>query len=551
MNAPLLSASLLLAAAAGVLRDAGQTGAGPDIAASDIARHIETLASDAFEGRGPGTPGEERAVRYLVEQFTAFGLEPGVEGGSWLQPVPMLERTPDGNPRVAAAANGEAVDLISARDVMITSPVTSGAIEIDASEVVFVGHGVVAPEYGWDDYDGLDVEGKTVVCLVNDPGFRGAADGAFRGRAMTYYGRWTYKYEEAERQGAAACLIVHEDEAAGYGWTVVVQSWGRPQLGLASAGGEVRTKVRGWIQLESARRLFDAAGVDLDERMAAAKASGGGAGPVGDATFSASLSNRIARVASPNVIAKVPGAERPDEAVLVTAHWDHLGKREGRDDEDNIYNGAVDNASGTAVLLELAEAVAAMDPPPARTVLFVVTTAEEKGLLGSKYYATDPVMPLSRTVAGLNIDVANVLGPMEDIVVVGYGASELDDDLRAVAAAQGRTVSPEPTPEKGFYFRSDHFSLAKEGVPMLYTNPGTTHVEKGAEWVAEQAVDYTRRRYHRVRDEYDPSWDLTGAADDARLFHALVTIWANDPRWREWAPDSEFRAAREASLEGR
>ncbi|MEM8712888.1 MAG: M28 family peptidase, partial [Planctomycetota bacterium] len=277
-----------------------------------------------------------------------------------------------------------------------------------------------------------------------------------------------------------------------------------------------------------------------------------GAKPVRvEASFNASLSNRVQRAASPNVIGVVKGSEMPDEHVLVCAHWDHLGTREGGADEDNIYNGAVDNASGSAALLELAEALAGQATPPKRSVLFLVTTAEEKGLLGSKYYASDPVVPLAKTVCGLNIDVANVYGPMRDIIVVGYGASDLDQDLAAVARAQGRVIVPEATPEKGSYFRSDHFSLAKVGVPMLYTNTGTTSFEHGTEWVTAQKADFTRKRYHRLGDEFSADWDLTGAADDVRLFHALVNLWANDPRAREWSPTSEFRAAREASLSGK
>lgn len=541
MNTPLL----LLACA--LLPQAGESD--PAIRADEIGHHIETLASDAFAGRGPGSGDEETTVQYVVDRFVEYGLTPGA-GDGWRQTVPMLELAPEGAPTVSFTAGGEALETISGRDVMLWSPLASGEVRVEDSPVVFAGHGIVAPEYGWNDYEGLDVRGKTVVVLVNDPGFRRPGRDLFRGNAMTYYGRWTYKFEEAERQGAAACLIVHEDAAAGYGWTVVVQSWGRPQLQLASGRTEPTTKIRGWISLDAATALFGKAGQDLGALARAAVEPGEGRAALEGVTFDAALANRVSRTSSSNVIGKVTGSERPDEYVLVTAHWDHLGEREGREDEDNIYNGAVDNASGSAVLLELAHAVAAMDPAPARSVLFIATTAEEKGLLGSKYYAENPVVPLAKTVCGLNVDVANTLGPMEDIVVVGYGASDLDDDLRALAAAQGRRVVPEATPEKGYYFRSDHFSLAKVGVPMLYTNPGTTSVEHGADWVRAQNLDFERKRYHRVRDEYDPAWDLEGAADDARLFHGLLALWANDPRWRAWAPDSEFRAAREASLKG-
>ncbi|MEL6430789.1 MAG: M28 family metallopeptidase [Planctomycetota bacterium] len=519
----------------------------PAVSARDIGTHIEALASDAFGGRGPGTDGEARAVRYIVDRFSDYGLEPGA-GDGWLQQVPMIELTPTGAPDAGFDVGGRSLEILSGRDVMLWSPVTEGAIAVEASEVVFCGHGIVAPEYGWDDYAGVDVRGKTAVVLVNDPGFRRPDQGLFRGNAMTYYGRWTYKFEEAERQGAAACLIVHEDAAAGYGWTVVAQSWGRPQLQLESGREEPVTRVRGWVSLDAAMTLFEQAGQDLAALARAAAEPGAKPVPLTGATFRAAFENRVARTVSPNVIGRVTGSTHPDEVVLVTAHWDHLGTRPGAPEEDNVYNGAVDNASGTALMLELAEAAAAMDPPPARSIVFVATTAEEKGLLGSKHYAQNPSYPLARTVCGLNVDVANTLGPMEDIVVVGFGASELDADLRVVAAAQGRRVVPEATPEKGFYFRSDHFSLAKVGVPMLYTNTGTTSVDRGAEWVAKQKRDFERKRYHRVRDEFDAEWDLEGAAEDGRLFLALLTLWSNDARWRAWAPDSEFRAAREASL---
>ncbi|MEM6675623.1 MAG: M28 family metallopeptidase [Planctomycetota bacterium] len=525
----------------------------PQIRAADFARHVQRLSSDAFEGRGPGTAGEVKTVGYLVEQFSAFGLEPGgdvVDGErTWTQAVPMVELTPKGAPVVAATAASEDASLLFGRDVMVWSPVVEGAVSVDASEVVFAGYGIVAPEYEWDDYAGLDVRGKTVVVLVNDPGYATGDPELFRGRTMTYYGRWTYKFEEASRQGAAACLIVHEEGAAGYDWTVVLQSWGRPQLVLDAAADETPTEVEGWISRPAARALFTAAGRDLDQLSV--RALERGAEPVAlDATFSAQVDNAVRRIESDNVVARVTGRSRPDEAVLVCAHWDHLGVREGAANEDNVYNGAFDNATGIAAMLEIAEAIAAQDPAPERTVLFLATTAEEKGLLGSAFYASDPLVPLAKTVCGLNIDGVNTMGPLQDIAIVGYGASELDDDLRAVAAAQGRTVVPESSPEKGYYFRSDHFSLAKVGVPMLYTDDGTVGVERGEEWVRTQKERFLKDRYHRVTDEFDPEWDLRGAELDVRLFHALVRLWSSMPDVREWSPDSEFRAAREASLRG-
>jgi Zn-dependent M28 family amino/carboxypeptidase len=520
-----------------------------DIRAEDIARRIELLSSDAFGGRGPGSEGEQITVDYLIDEFKRMGLSPGGHGDDWTQPVPMVELTPEASPASNYSVEGaETETLMHGRDIVLWSPVLGGEVSVSASDVVFAGYGIVAPEFEWNDYEGLDVKGKTVLVMVNDPGFASQDPALFRGHAMTYYGRWTYKFEEAERQGAAACLIVHQEDAAGYGWTVVDQSWSRPQLQL---GGDVREqslKVAGWIQGGVAEQLVSAAGQDLGALAEAASKRGAKPVALEGVRFSSGFSNRMRRVLSANVLAKIEGSKTPDEYVLICAHWDHLGTRDGAADEDNIYNGAVDNASGTASLLELAEALAAQEVAPSRSVLFLVTTAEEKGLLGSKHYAANPIVPLAKTVCGLNLDVANTLGKMKDIIVVGYGASELDVDLAAFARAQGRTIVPEATPEKGYYFRSDHFSLAKVGVPMMYTETGTTSVEHGTEWVTAQKADFTRKRYHKLSDEYNPDWDLSGAAQDVQLYHGLVNLWANDPRGREWSPDSEFRAARERSL---
>ncbi|MEM1448714.1 MAG: M20/M25/M40 family metallo-hydrolase [Planctomycetota bacterium] len=540
--------TLLLLAALGPVQAEHTTT--PPVLAADLASHIRTLASDEFGGRAPGTPGGEATVRYLIDRFASYGLEPAGEVLSgeqrWIQPVPMMELTPKGSPTVAATAGGTEVPLVFGRDVMLWSPVTRGPVDLVENEVVFAGYGIVAPEYGWNDYEGLDVAGKTVLVMVNDPGYATGDPELFRGSAMTYYGRWTYKFEEAARQRAAACLIVHEDGAAGYGWPVVLQSWGQPQLQLQGSSVDERTDVQGWITKDMAGLMLRAGGVDADAAFAAASTRQARSVEV-DARFSTRIENQLRTIGSSNVAAKVTGATRPDETVLVCAHWDHLGTREGREDEDNVFNGAFDNATGTAAMLELAHAVASMDPPPSRTVLFVAMTAEEKGLLGSAWYAANPLRPLASTVCGLNIDGVNVLGPMEDVVIIGYGASELDDDLRAVAAAQGRRVVPESTPEKGYYFRSDHFSLAKVGVPMLFTGDGTVSVMHGEEWVTERKNEFLRKRYHRVGDEFDPEWDLGGAEEDVRLFQALVTLWANMPGGRSWSPDSEFRAARERS----
>lgn len=519
----------------------------PALDAAELAAHIEVLASDEFAGRGPGQIGEEKTVPYLIERLKASGLEPAGTDGGWTQAVPMQELTPVQPPTASYDAGFGKTDLVFGRDAMVWSPRSGEPIAVQDSPVVFAGYGIVAPEYGWNDYAGIDAKGKTVVVLVNDPGFTTGDPEVFRGNAMTYYGRWTYKFEEAARQGASACLIVHETGPAGYPWTVVVQSWGRGQLYLAERGaGPEPTPIQGWVTADAAKKMLGDSWLSFDALAERARAKD--AGPVETKlSFTSYVENASRDLLSSNVAAKITGALRPEEAVLITAHWDHLGVREVSDGEDGIYNGALDNATGTAGLLELAEAMAAGSPPE-RTVLFLAVTAEEKGLLGSAHYAANPLFPLSKTVCGLNIDGLNLDGPMRDIAIVGMGASELDKDVHTAALAQGRIVVNEASPEKGYYFRSDHFSLAKVGVPMMYTDSGTISVEHGSDWVMERRADYLANRYHREGDEYDASWDLSGALEDLRVFHALLAGWSNSRYWPEWSPDSEFRAAREASL---
>lgn len=511
----------------------------PAVTAQDLATHIRTLSADEFEGRGPASAGEEKTIRYLSEQMEAAGLSPG-NGESWYQEVPLLETVPTGAP-VASLSNGE--ELVFGRDIMLWSPVPEGEITLDASELVFVGYGIVAPEFGWNDYAGLDVKGKTVVMLVNDPGYATQDAALFKGNAMTYYGRWTYKYEEAMRQGAAGALVIHEEGAAGYPWMVVVRGWSGASFGLDTGGSPGETRIQGWLSGEAATRVFQSAGRDLARLEERAKAAGAPSVPLGvEASFS--LTNSSKRSRTRNVIGLLEGAERPDEFVLYCAHWDHLGRIPGGDDE--IYNGAVDNASGCAALLELAQSFGAGERP-ARSVIFLAVGAEESGLLGSGWYAQNPPHPLERTVAGINMDGMNVLGRMTDIVVVGLGASELDSYLAEAAAVQGRTLSNEPTPEKGYYYRSDHFNFAKHGVPMLYAEGGSVSREHGKEWVDEKGAEYTKLRYHQPSDEYDPSWDLRGAAEDVRLFEAIGRRLARESRWIEWREGNEFKAIREAS----
>jgi Zn-dependent M28 family amino/carboxypeptidase len=512
-----------------------------------LGAHIATLASDEFEGRAPSSPGEEQTVTYLRNEFQRLGLEPG-NGESWYQDVPLVAITVQNAPALTIRAGGRSFDYgYGSGHVSWTKRVVERS-QLSASEMVFVGYGIVAPEYDWNDYEGVDASGKTVVMLVNDPGFATQDSALFNGNTMTYYGRWTYKFEEAARQGAAGAIIIHETGAAGYPWDVVRGSWTGPQFDLVSENDNMgRVAVEGWLTSAAAREVLNAVGQDLDVLAAAAAQPGFRAVELGGLTATVSLQNGLERSESRNVIGVVPGTSRSDEYVFYMAHWDHFG-RDTNLAGDQIYNGAFDNATGTAGLIELAEAFASLDPAPARSVVFLAVTAEEQGLLGSAYYATNPVYPTSQTVAAINMDGLNIHGPMRDITVVGLGNSELDDYLRRAADEAGRIIRPDPEPEKGFYYRSDHFSFAKVGIPALYPDAGIDHVEHGEAWTMEQRADYTTNDYHKPSDEYDPNWDLRGAVDDLQLMFRVgyeIAISAGFPNWTE---GTEFKAIRDADL---
>ena len=509
------------------------------------------LSLDSYEGRAPGSAGEEKTVAYLIEKFRAAGLEPG-NNGSWTQDVPLVEITAknvsalsiaDKTGKVTAFAYGSDFVVGSYREVPKTA--------LNANELVFVGHGIVAPEKGWNDYAGVDVKGKTVVIMINDPDFD-AKDltGEFGGKAMTYYGRWTYKYEEAARQGAAAVLIIHDDAPAAYGWNVVNSSWtGTQFLAQSKDAGASQTAANGWIQKSVATKIFAAAGQDLAKQMAAAKQPGFKAVPLG-LTASLSFDNDIARKASKNVIGVLKGSKRPDEYVLYTGHWDHLGRCTPAADGDDICNGAVDNATGSAALVALAQGhknAGAAD----RSIVFLAVTAEESGLLGSKYYAENPVFPLSQTVGGVNMDAFSMAGPAKNLTVIGMGKSQLDTYLGAAARAEGRTPEMEPTPEKGFYYRSDHFSFAKLGVPMVYFEGGDDLIVGGKEAAAKAADDYEKNRYHAPGDEYDENWDWSGVMADLRLYYRVGRMLAMTNAWPNWNEGDEFRAIRDKSRSGK
>ena len=519
----------------------------PDLSEKTMKDVTRELSLDTYEGRAPGSIGEGKTVAYLISKFKAAGLEPG-NNGSWTQDVPLIEITAKNVSALSIAdRNGKAMSFAYGSEYVIGSYREAPKTDIKQSDMVFVGHGIVAPEKGWNDYAGVDVKGKTVVVMVNDPDFKNESlDGPFGGKAMTYYGRWTYKYEEAARQGAAAVLIMHDTAPAAYGWNVVNSSWtGTQFLAQSKDGGKSQTQANGWIQKSVAKDIFAAAGQNLEKQMAAAKQKGFKAVPL-NLMASLSFDNDIARKASKNVVGVMKGTKRPDEYVLYTAHWDHLGRCTAAADGDDICNGAVDNATGTAALVTLAEGYAKAGAPD-RSVVFLAVTAEESGLLGSKYYAENPIFPLSQTVGGVNMDAFSMSGPAKNLTVIGKGKSQLDTYLEAAAKSEGRTPEMEPTPEKGFYYRSDHFSFAKLGVPMVYFEGGDDLVIGGKAAAKAAADDYEKNRYHAPGDEFDEKWDWSGVMSDLNLYYRVGRMLAMTNAWPNWNEGDEFRAVRDKS----
>jgi Zn-dependent M28 family amino/carboxypeptidase len=527
-----------------------ETKAKPPIAsAADIGRRIERLASDEFEGRAPATPGGQAASQYIADEMKAAGLEPMGENGTYFQSVALTAQTvlPSSNMSIS---NGdtEVIDGNNIDDAVFWTKRLDETVNIEDSEVIFVGYGVTAPEYGWDDYAGLDVKGKTVVMLVNDPGFATKDESLFKGNAMTYYGRWTYKYEEAGRQGAAAAIVIHETEPASYGWNVVSGSWSGTQVDLVRPdGGASRTQLEGWITDEKAEALFNSAGLDFTEMKAVAATKGFKPVSLPDVTLDATINQTIQTTTSRNVAGGIKGTTHPDEYVLYMAHWDHLGRKDSLEGDDKIYNGAVDNATGTAAILEIGEAFVQQGAPE-RSAIFVAVTAEESGLLGSAYYAEDPLVPLEKTVSGINIDAILPLGKTKDMKVIGFGASQLEDRLKTVLDPRGMYIVPDDKPEAGYYYRSDHISLAKKGVPMLYSDPGNNHVTNGLTYGEDFAKEYNKERYHEPGDEYDNSWDLSGIEQSSEILFELGYGLANSQDWPNWYEGTEFRALRDQML---
>ncbi|MCW3835348.1 M28 family metallopeptidase [Sphingomonas canadensis] len=547
MRLPMIAAAAaLLAGTAACTKD----NSAPAISVDTLKQVTEKLSSDEFEGRAPASEGEKKTLDYLVERMKAAGLQPGNKG-SWFQDVPLVEMTAKNVSPLTFTGGKTPISLTYRSDMVLGTYQVVPKQEVKDSDVVFVGYGIHAPERGWDDYAGVDVKGKTVVILINDPDWQTMElKGDFGGRAMTYYGRWTYKYEEAARQGAAAALIVHDTEPAAYGWGVVQSSWTGPQLEQDTPGDHMdQSKAIGWIQQDAAKALFASAGQDYAKLVEAAKHKGFKAVPFTGMKANVSFENDIRRQASKNVIGILPGSEKPDEYVLYSAHWDHLGRCDAVNGDD-ICNGALDNASGTAALIALAEAQVKAGPAK-RTLVFLAVTAEESGLLGSKYYAENPVFPLAQTVGGVNMDGVNLVGPAKDFVFIGVGKSELEDLVKPLVAAQGRTVVPEPTPEKGYYYRSDHFSFAKLGVPMFYGESGEDLVNGGKEAGKKASDDYVENRYHKPQDEYDPKWNWDGAIQDLTIFYQLGRQLADGGAWPNWYKDAEFRKIRDDSRAGK
>ena len=523
----------------------------PDIAAVPISQATleditRMLSADEFEGRAPGTAGEEKTIKLLTERFAAAGLEPG-NGDSWLQQVPLVGIDATNVSPLAITGGKTVLNFAYGKDMVVGSYRQTPRTQIVDSELVFVGYGINAPEKGWNDYAGLDVKGKTVVILVNDPDYASETlTGEFGGKAMTYYGRWTYKYEEAARQGAAAALIVHDDIPAAYGWGVVESSWTGTQFYAQSDDkGASQTMANGWIQKAAAQQIFANAGQDLAKLSEAARQKGFKPVSLG-VKASLAFDNTINTTLSNNIIGILPGAKRADEYVLYTAHWDHLGRCKAAPDGDDICNGAVDNATGTAALVALAEAFVKAGAPD-RSIVFLAVTAEESGLLGSSYYAQNPVYPLAQTVGGINMDAFLMAGPSRNVTVVGKGKSQLEEYLNAALTSQGRIATADSMPQNGYYYRSDHFSLAKLGVPMLYIDGGDDVVTGGKAAGQAAGKDYTTNRYHGPKDEFNPDWDWSGVVADLTLYYRIGRSMAMSTSWPNWVEGDEFRAVRDKS----
>jgi Zn-dependent M28 family amino/carboxypeptidase len=527
--------------------------AAPAPAAFDAARlheHMRVLSDDGFEGRGIATPAEDKVVRYLSEQYAAAGFQPGGENGGWTQAV-TLNRFTASNVEASISVGDWSQSLTQGEEIVVSTRQRGGHVMLSDAELVFVGYGIKAPERNWDDFKGQDMTGKVLVVLVNDADFEEPALDTFNGRAMTYYGRWTYKYEEAARQGAAGVIIVHETGPASYGWATVNNSWSGPQFDIVRDNPEgERVAMESWIQRDVAVDLFRRAGLDFEALKLQARSRDFRPVTLPNSTVSAMFDVAASQITTHNVIARLPGTTHPDETILYTAHWDHIGVGAPDAQGDRIFNGAVDNASGTAGLLELARVWAA-GPRPERSIVMISFTAEESGLLGSEYYAANPLYPLETTVAGFNIDAMNVYGRVGLLGIVGMGQSDLDERFGRVAAGQGRNLEGDANPAAGSYFRSDHFPLAKRGVPMAYVKGSGEFRDEPIAARNAMRSEYGARRYHQADDEWSPEWDLRGQIEDLDAVYSIGRDLANSRDWPAWTATSEFGPARAASNNSR
>jgi Zn-dependent M28 family amino/carboxypeptidase len=518
------------------------------ISADDLKQNISVLASDDFKGRFPGTDGEKKTIDYIAAQFAKVGLKPA-NNGSWFQEVPLVRITPSSPIKFSVTGAKGRAELKEYDDFVGSTPLLTGKINFDNSDIVFVGYGINAPEYRWNDYSGLDVRGKTVVMLVNDPGYATGDTTLFNGKAMTYYGRWTYKYEEAARQGARAAVIIHETGAAGYPWEVVRNSFTGPQLDLEQNElSNSSLEFKAWITTDEARKLFEAAGLNYDNTVRIA--SHRGFIPV-DMHLKASVefSNSVARLTSNNVAGVLPGKTRPDEYIIYTAHWDHLGVNDALKG-DSIFNGAVDNATGVAALISIAKAFKSLPFTQERSILFLSVTGEEQGLLGSEYYVSHPLYPLNKTVADINMDALDIFGPTRDMTIIGYGYSSLDNFVVPVLNGYGRYLIPDPEPEKGGYFRSDHFSFAKAGVPSLDLSGGIDDYEVGKELGRQERDQWTMQHYHKPSDEYDPAkWDFEGMVSDIKVYFQVGYDLSMTDQFPDWVDGNPYKPLRDKMME--
>tara|TARA_R110002074_G_scaffold401581_1_gene600206 strand:- start:14474 stop:16090 length:1617 start_codon:yes stop_codon:yes gene_type:complete len=505
-----------------------------------IGNHIERLASDEFLGRKPFTEGEVLTVNYLKDEFKKLGLMPG-NGDSYFQDVPMVEITGTPSEQMVISGKNKKINLDYLKDFVATTNKAVTDVSLDNSELVFAGYGIVAPEYGWNDYEGIDWKGKTAVVLINDPGFKSGDSTLFKGNEMTYYGRWTYKYEEAARQGAAGVIIVHDTEPASYGWNVIESSWTGARLTIASELPKL--EVESWISGESAQKMFDASAMKGQDYKSLSRSKDYKPTPLG-LNVSVSVKNEIKKDVSKNVVAMIPGTDRKDEVIIYSAHWDHLGVGKAIDG-DSIYNGAIDNASGTAGLLAIAEALKKGEPTK-RSIVFIALTGEEQGLLGSAYYAEHPIFDPKKSVANINMDALASPGEMKDLTITGYGHSEMDEYAKAEALKQDRYIIPDPEAEKGYFFRSDHFNFAKIGIPALYASGTYEGFDKSIEEVKELSTYYNINNYHQVSDEFNAeTTELSGVQLDLQLFYNIGLKLANEDYFPKWYNGSEFKAARE------